>query len=284
MESMENRANPLTESKTQTVRSKYSKGEWEIVECLETGMVYLNNPPDYTQLNEEYAWEKTYEEEKARRYREEPVITWVSQRVKHFRLKRQKREKMAAIAASLLRQFPEAKSLRVLDLGCGGGDKLEKLIGYCERQTQAQLEPWGIDISKALAAAADALFKKRGGQCLEMPVLEGLQHMEAHSVHIAILSSYLEHELHPVAILRALKSRLVAGGFAVIKVPNYACWNRKIRQQKWCGFRYPDHVNYFTPKTLKGVVERAGLEVYRMGVLDKLPTSDNMYLIARRAK
>lgn len=278
------RENPLTEGATRTVPSKYSRGEWQIVECLDTGMVYLGNPPDYSRLNEEYAWEKTYAEEKQRRHREEPVVTWISQKVKTFRLKRQKREKMAALAARLIATFPKnpAGHIRALDLGCGGGDKLEKLATYCEGVTGATIEPWGIDISKVLAQTADATFRKRGGRCLEMPVLEGLGEIAESSVHIALLSSYLEHEIHPVGILRALKPRLVPGGFAIIKVPNFACLNRVVRQQKWCGFRYPDHVNYFTPKTLRAVVERAGLDVYRMNWMDKLPTSDNMYLVARR--
>ena len=28
--------------------------------------------------------------------------------------------------------------------------------------------------------------------------------------------------------------------------------------KRWCGFRYPDHLNYFTPKTLAAMAGEAG--------------------------
>jgi len=65
----------------------------------------------------------------------------------------------------------------------------------------------------------------------------------------------------------------------IIKVPNYASVNRKIRGARWCGFRWPDHVNYFTPATLHMMALKAGLELVRMTFLDRNPLSDSMYAI-----
>ncbi|MCC5842025.1 MAG: hypothetical protein JJT96_18055 [Opitutales bacterium] len=67
----------------------------------------------------------------------------------------------------------------------------------------------------------------------------------------------------------------------MIKVPNHNCLNRKVRQGRWCGFRYPDQVNYFTPETLGGMIRRSGLTLYRMRWYDRWPTNDNMYAAAR---
>ena len=61
------RENPLTGTITPVKETPYSSGEWKVVECQETGMVYLANPPDYSRLVEEFAWEKTFEEESKRR-------------------------------------------------------------------------------------------------------------------------------------------------------------------------------------------------------------------------
>jgi hypothetical protein len=52
--------------------------------------------------------------------------------------------------------------------------------------------------------------------------------------------------------------------------------------QKWCGFRYPDHVNYWTPKTLNKIIKETGFEIVRFNFGDRFPTSDNMWLIARK--
>jgi hypothetical protein len=69
----------------------------------------------------------------------------------------------------------------------------------------------------------------------------------------------------------------------IVKVPNYASWNRKIRANRWCGFRFPDHVNYFTPHTLKSMLQETGFQIVKFSIFDHLPTSDNMWLVARKA-
>ena len=52
-----------------------------------------------------------------------------------------------------------------------------------------------------------------------------------------------------------------------------------MRGRRWCGYRWPDHVNYFTPRTLAATAERAGLAVTRMGLLDRSPLSDSLYAV-----
>jgi hypothetical protein len=49
----------------------------------------------------------------------------------------------------------------------------------------------------------------------------------------------------------------------------------------WCGFRWSDHVNYFTPATLTLMASAAGFAVSRMGFLDRQPLSDSMYSVLR---
>jgi hypothetical protein len=78
--------------------------------------------------------------------------------------------------------------------------------------------------------------------------------------------------------LRELWRTLAPGGVAIVKVPNYGSLNRRVTGRKWCGFRYPDHLNYFTPQTLRGLAEGCGYRV-RFGLTDRLPTSDNMYAV-----
>jgi hypothetical protein len=79
-------------------------------------------------------------------------------------------------------------------------------------------------------------------------------------------------------VLTALHRALAPGGVALIKVPNYASLNRLVTGRKWCGFRYPDHLNYFTPASLKAMAAGCGYRT-RFGPTDRLPTSDNMYAV-----
>jgi hypothetical protein len=65
-------------------------------------------------------------------------------------------------------------------------------------------------------------------------------------------------------------------------VPNYGYLNRIVMGQKWGGFRYPDHVNYWTPETLIKIIRDTGFQIVRFKIWDRFPTSDNMWLVARK--
>ena len=102
------------------------------------------------------------------------------------------------------------------------------------------------------------------------------------SVDVVILSSFLEHECRPLELLTRLRPVLAAEGAVILKVPNFNCWNRLWRGRRWCGFRFPDHVNYFTPRTLRRLASEAGYTLSQ-GLRDRSPLSDNMYAVLRRA-
>ena len=79
-------------------------------------------------------------------------------------------------------------------------------------------------------------------------------------------------------MLENLQRVLAPDGFAVAKVPNYGSLNRRVMGSGWCGFRYPDHLNYLTPKTLRVMAARAGFRTH-FGLIGALPTSDNMWAV-----
>ena len=86
----------------------------------------------------------------------------------------------------------------------------------------------------------------------------------------------------PESIFTTNPQRVAAGigtrAFAVVKVPNYGSLNRIVTGQRWCGFRYPDHLNYFSPDTFRVLANRAGFET-SFGLTGCLPTSENMWAL-----
>ena len=280
------RPNPLTESLTPVQETPYSSGEWRVVECLETGMVYLENPPDYASLVDEFAWEKTYEEESKRRRREEPAIAFASNLGKTVRRRLRKKERIEKVAFKTLSRLLDEGSgnqgLKIVDVGCGTGRKLCRISRAFESRRGAAVYPIGIEISAKLAAETHSRLEELGGRCIHGAAMDGLASLEDGAIDLVILCSYLEHEVKPLEVLQAIHRKLRPGGYVIIKVPNYGCWNRRVRQKRWCGFRYPDHVNYFTPRTLTRIVETSGLKLWRMNLYDRLPTNDNVWAIARR--
>lgn len=105
---------------------------------------------------------------------------------------------------------------------------------------------------------------------------------DAGSFDLIVMSSFLEHEIRPLPLCEAARA-LRSDGKVLIKVPNHAIWNRRLRGARWCGYRWPDHANYFAPATLAAMVQAAGQQVQRMNAFDRFPLSDSLYAVLRKA-
>jgi SAM-dependent methyltransferase len=258
---------PLCGGNEAAPRLGYGEGIWRLVECRACGFAYLDRAPDYAALFSAMAWEKTTVAEVERRAAARPVSHRIS-KWSRTRMRLLPRKKLPDLVAR------HAKPGNVVDLGCGQGTQLN---GLAEAYT-----PYGIEISSEAAATADAVFAARGGRAVNAPSLDGLKTFPDGFFAAATLRSYLEHELQPRVVLGELRRTLAPGGVAIVKVPNYASLNRRVTGRKWCGFRYPDHLNYFTPTSLTRMAEECGYRA-RFGPTDRLPTSDNMYAVLESA-
>lgn len=257
------RACPLCAAETGAPLPGYGDAIWRLVECRGCGFAYLDRAPDYAALFSAMAWERTTVAEVARRAVSRPVSHRLS-KLTRARMRLVPRKKMPDLVARF------AVPGNVVDLGCGTGTQLSGL--------SAAYVPYGIEISREAAAAADRFFAERGGGAVNASSLDGLKTFADGFFAAATLRSYLEHELQPRAVLRELHRTLAPRGVAIVKVPNYASLNRRVMGRKWCGFRYPDHLNYFTPASLSRMARECGYRA-RFGLTDRLPTSDNMYAV-----
>jgi len=246
-----------------------SKGGWHLKACQQCGTVYLENPPAYEALVTDFAWEKTSAVEETRRREARPTRKALSNQWKHFRQKVLKRDKLM----DLVRKYIPAG--KVLDIGCGGGGTLARLPG------EGHI-PHGIEISAALAREAHARAAPRGGQVVQANALEGTEAFAPNTFDGVLMSAFLEHEVHPGPLLVGLLRVLKPGGHIIIKVPNYGSLNRKLMRNEWCGLRFPDHVNYFTPQSLRRLAQENGYEIARFRLQDHFPTSDNMWMVLRK--
>jgi len=244
-------------------RSRYSHAAWEVKDCVRCGFVYIEKAPEYEVLFSEMAWERTTKVEERRRAEIRPFS---------YRFSKKTRARMRILPRKKMHLLVEthARPGNVVDLGCGDGMAMAKL--------SADFVPFGVEISRHLAALANQVFGARSGRVINAPSLEGLKEFPDAFFCAASLRSYLEHEMKPLPVLRELHRTLAPGAVAIVKVPNYGSLNRIVTGRKWCGFRYPDHLNYFTPDTLRALAERCGYRVW-FGLTYRLPTSDNMYAI-----
>lgn len=274
---------PLLERPTATGALPHAPPPWRLRQCLESGFVYLENPPGYDALVDEYAWEVTSARESRARREAEPRLHAASAAFAHFRRRVLRRSKFADLCGKLLRDSG-ADAVHLLDVGCGAGKLLERVIAGLPPGVAGRCVPQGIELSRALAREAARRLARLGGGCSHATAIEGLARQPPGRVSLVLLASYLEHEFQPLPVLRRCRELLRRDGHVVVKVPNFACWNRRLRGARWCGFRWPDHVNYFTPRTLRAMAERAGLQVVRMDLRDRHPLSDSLYAVLGQAQ
>jgi len=273
---------PILGRETKVRSTPFHRGEWLVVQCEETGFVFLQNPPGYAQLESEFAWEKTVPDERLRRTTEEPVFSVVSSAVKATKKKLfPKRNKMVSLAMKVT-PLPKNRPIQILDIGCGSGGLLVKTANELKRRGYDAVTT-GVEVSAELAKSASRRLAEFNGSLIQNNAVDGLAGWQPETVDLMLMSSFLEHERDPLGLLRCLRRIVTMEGAIVLKVPNYNCFNRYVRGRRWCGFRYPDHVNYFTPQTLKRLAAEAGFRVSRQRIDDKAPFSDNMYAVLKIA-
>lgn len=246
----------------------HSPTEWPLKRCDRCNFVYLERAAAYEEMIENFAWEKTSSAETARRTSSEPIKQKVSDGLKRLRRDVFKRQKLG----QLLRAYIAPGA--VADIGCGGGKGLQQLPEI--------YTPVGLEISRALAAEAQRRLSKRGGRVFAGDALSGLHSLEAGELSGILMSAFLEHEIQPRALLAEAHRVLQTRGRIIIKVPNFASWNRRFRGRRWCGYRFPDHVNYFTPRSLTRFAQETGHAVLRCHPWDRLPTSDNLWMVLEK--
>ncbi len=127
------------------------------------------------------------------------------------------------------------------------------------------------------------MMRAQGGYCVHGPGAEAIWAFEPETFDGIVMSSYLEHEEEPLKVLKGAARALKPTGKIYVRVPNFGGLNRRVTGRKWVGFRWPDHVNYFTVADLRRIAAMAGLEVQLLNPI-RLPFDDNINaLLVRKA-
>jgi SAM-dependent methyltransferase len=250
------RACPQCEGAAFHALTDYSSPPWQIVECGACGFVFFRNPPQYERLSSEFAWEKTRVAEVERRKARSPIRMWLDGMTRW-----RAGIYSPGIAGRLKRLFAPG---RVLDVGGGSGKKVpEPFI------------PFGVEISEALSREADTHMRTRGGRAIHAPAVDGVKEFPDRYFTGILLRSFLEHEKQPKELLEQCSRVLAPGGAIYVRVPNYGSLNRRMLGAKWCGFRYPDQVNYFTTTSLGTMAGNCRLRLKLLNPI-RLPLDDNI--------
>ena len=229
-------------------------------------MVFIGNElSSYADQIEDHDWLDDYPKEMLRRKQRHPFLLFCSRFTRRLR---------PETNARLLKQTRRWKREgKLVDFGCGDASFMERAA--------KNFDVTGIEISPRLAA----LSRRRmpAAKILEGPVTEIAERdLPPEFFDVVTQFGYIEHEWQPLQGLRAAHRVLKPGGVTLIKTPNYACWNRRVMGMDWCGYHSPAHCNYFTPATLSKMLRLAGFDPLPQPMLDRLPTSDSLWMAARK--
>jgi SAM-dependent methyltransferase len=170
------------------------------------------------------------------------------------RYERRRRHCVAKSRRQILDALDVAPPGRLLDVGCS--------LGYTlEAARSLGLDASGVDVSlHAVEECVRRGFDARPGGLDDLP-------FEDATIAVAVLKHVFEHTPTPRRTLAELRRVLVPGGAAFFAVPNLGYFKAARSPQTSRFFRGEGgeaHYVYYTPETLKRLVESEGFRVSRV--------------------
>lgn len=138
----------------------------------------------------------------------------------------------------------------ILEIGCGNGFTLARLQSFGHRVVG--VEP---DEAARLRASERGLEIHPGTAETLPPAIDG------RSFDAVLLMHVLEHCLDPARALANARALLRPGGRLIVEVPNNACLGASFFGETWYWLDVPRHLNFFTARSLSGMVAESRLRV-----------------------
>lgn len=146
---------------------------------------------------------------------------------------------------------PFRKTNKLIDVGCGEGFFLE----------QAILRGWEVYGTEYAEQYIRLCSEK--GISMKQGRLD-LKNYEAHSFDVVTSFEVLEHIQYPNEEISNFRKLVRTGGVLYLTTPNFNSLSRFMTGPKWSIISYPDHLAYFTPKTLKKLMNKNNFGVYNL--------------------
>lgn len=203
--------------------------KWRILRCAECGLGWLDPWPEVSQLSELY---------------DEAYFT--DHRIMVAETDEQLAKKVAD-QASLVRFVRRYRGSGVLlDIGCASGY-------FIARAREAGYEVQGLEISEwAVRQGRDRLGLQITQGTIESCDFQPSSFDAITMLHVA------EHLEDPVKSIAKIREWLKPDGVLVLACPNMGSFDARKYGADWAGWRIPYHLWHFSPRSLSGILDRAG--------------------------
>ncbi len=139
-----------------------------------------------------------------------------------------------------------ASGSRLLEIGSGLGYLLDEARGFFPERT-------GVELSAEAAAHA----RRISGAEVHVEEVSALP-PEVKDFDVVVAVNVIEHVYSPLEFLSSLRKRMKSGGRMVIATPDIGSFWYIIMGRKWPSFKIPEHVIFYTRRTLALLISRAG--------------------------
>ena len=148
---------------------------------------------------------------------------------------------------------------RLLDVGAAGG-------AFVLEAERAGYAAWGVEPTPAFAKRA----RGRLGLDVRTGTLEDLA-LEPGSLDVVTMWHVLEHVPAPLDALAHVHAALRPGGTLALEVPNFGSAVARRTGAAWGSLQPDVHVNQFSARALRALVERAGFAVAEVSTIPITP-------------
>lgn len=152
------------------------------------------------------------------------------------------------IADELATMFPDRTS-RLLEVGCA--------YGFFLREAAAKFEVTGIEIAEVAVEAC----KQAGLARVYCGTLDSVALDELGQFDIIVMLDVIEHLENPQCDMARLARMLRPGGVIVLSTGDFSAPVARLMQRRWRLMTPPQHLSFFTPKSIAGLARQNGLAV-----------------------
>jgi SAM-dependent methyltransferase len=225
-------------------KDKFGTAEngFNVVECQGCGLLYINPRPSEEEMGrfypKTYSWKETLEAD-----------SFLTKLVR--KLEKGYRYHLLRDEVSKVVKFTGRSQGKVLDVGCGTGDRLDVF-------RNKGFETYGVETSDSADYAKDHLkLNVLKGDLFSAKFPRGF-------FDIVTLYNVLEHTHDPIKVCQEVQRILKEDGFLIVQVPDKNSLQYKLFKKRWAAFDVPRDLYYFGIETLISMLEKVGLTVSKV--------------------